>query len=239
MLQLPTSYFLKCLGKHLKYSSCLWPNEDTTLDEAEEAMLGALPFVLTCFDTSTLKGTPARRAALCCVHIAAADWQHVARSGMWLPSHLGCTSHRCSTSVPTRRGSDARPAELYCERAQLADGQDVLELGCGWGSLCLYVAAKYPKSRVTAVSNSNSQRELISSIAAKRGIGNLTVITANLVDFQPPKSRLTGGSTYDRVVTVECLEHMKNYQVGTDGRTVLRQVLPQRSCELVASILQY
>ena len=106
------------------------------------------------------------------------------------------------------------PAELYCERAKLADGQEVLELGCGWGSLCLYVAAKYPKSRVTAVSNSNSQREFITSAAAKRGVSNLTVVTANLVDFQPPKSRLTGGSTYDRVVTIECFEHMKNYQVS-------------------------
>ena len=105
------------------------------------------------------------------------------------------------------------PAELYCERAKLADGQDVLELGCGWGSLCLYVAAKYPKSRVTAVSNSNSQREFITSTAARRGISNLTAVTANLVDFQPPESRLTGGSTYDRVVTIECFEHMKNYQV--------------------------
>ena len=79
---------------------------------------------------------------------------------------------------------------LYCERAKLADGQDVLELGCGWGSLCLYIAAKFPKSRVTAVSNSNSQREFITSTAAEHGIANLTVVTANLVDFQPPKSRL-------------------------------------------------
>jgi cyclopropane fatty-acyl-phospholipid synthase-like methyltransferase len=104
-------------------------------------------------------------------------------------------------------------AELYCERAKLADGQDVLELGCGWGSLCLYVAAKYRRSRVTAVSNSATQREFITETAASRGIANLTVVTANLVDFQPPKSRLTGSSTYDRVVTIECFEHMKNYQV--------------------------
>ena len=90
----------------------------------------------------------------------------------------------------------------------------MLELGCGWGSLCIYVAAKYPKSRVTAVSNSATQREFITKTAASRGIGNLTVVTANLVDFQPPKSRLAGSSTYDRVVTIECFEHMKNYQVS-------------------------
>ena len=122
------------------------------------------------------------------------------------------------------------PRELYCERAKLADGQEVLELGCGWGSLCLYVAAKYPKSRVTAVSNSNSQREFIASTAAKCGIGNLTVVSANLVDFQPPKSRLTGGSTCDRIVTIECFEHLKNYQVGTVRPKFLR-LFPLRCCE--------
>ncbi len=66
-------------------------------------------------------------------------------------------------------------AVLYCERAQLRDGQDVLELGCGWGSLCLFVAQRYPGSRVTAVSNSRTQRELIMSRASERGIKNLQV----------------------------------------------------------------
>lgn len=81
----------------------------------------------------------------------------------------------------------------------------MLELGCGWGSLSLYMAAKYPSSRVTAVSNSRTQRAHINEEAQKRGLKNLTVITADLLTFQAP-------TTYDRVVSVECFEHMKNYQ---------------------------
>lgn len=64
-------------------------------------------------------------------------------------------------------------AELCCQRAELADGQDILELGCGWGSMCLYVAAKYPKSRVTAVSNSATQKAFIDEQARDRRLTNL------------------------------------------------------------------
>lgn len=95
---------------------------------------------------------------------------------------------------------------LYCERAQLRDGLDVLELGCGWGSLCLFVAAKYPGSTVTAVSNSATQRAFITQRAHERGIKNLTILTDNMVTFKAP-------STYDRVLSVEMFEHMKNYQL--------------------------
>ena len=66
-------------------------------------------------------------------------------------------------------------AELCCRRAQLADGQDILELGCGWGSMCLYAAAKYPGSQVTAVSNSKTQKKFIDEQCKQRGIKNLTV----------------------------------------------------------------
>ena len=65
--------------------------------------------------------------------------------------------------------------ELCCRRAQLADGQDILELGCGWGSMCLYAAAKYPGSQVTAVSNSKTQKMFIDEQCKQRGIKNLTV----------------------------------------------------------------
>lgn len=66
-------------------------------------------------------------------------------------------------------------AEECCRRAQLEDGQTVLELGCGWGSMCLYIAAKYPKSKVTAVSNSKSQKAFIDEQCRHRGIRNLMV----------------------------------------------------------------
>ncbi len=67
-------------------------------------------------------------------------------------------------------------AGLCCERAQLVDGQAILELGCGWGSMCLYMAAKYPKSTITAVSNSSTQKALIDERAKERGISNLVGI---------------------------------------------------------------
>lgn len=92
-----------------------------------------------------------------------------------------------------------------CEHAKLENGQDVLELGCGWGSLSLWMAENYPDSQITAVSNSNSQREHIEATASDRGIGNLRVITCDMNDFD-----IDG--QYDRIVSVEMFEHMRNWQ---------------------------
>lgn len=94
---------------------------------------------------------------------------------------------------------------LTVARAGLADGQRVLELGCGWGSLSLYMAEKFPKSRITAVSNSRSQKEFIDRRAAERGLKNLTVLTAEMSQLELP-------AVYERVVTVEMFEHMRNYE---------------------------
>jgi cyclopropane-fatty-acyl-phospholipid synthase len=93
-----------------------------------------------------------------------------------------------------------------CENADLKDGQTVLELGCGWGSLSLWMAEKYPNSTITGVSNSHSQREYILNTAKSRGLTNLHIITADMNQFQAP-------ATYDRVVSVEMFEHMRNWQV--------------------------
>lgn len=98
-------------------------------------------------------------------------------------------------------------AELTCQRAELQDGQSVLELGCGWGSVCLYIANCYPNSQVTAVSNSRTQKEFIEQQSKLRGLANLTILTADVAHFQAP-------STYDRIVSVEMFEHMKNYGVS-------------------------
>ncbi|MDP1662248.1 MAG: cyclopropane-fatty-acyl-phospholipid synthase family protein [Phycisphaerales bacterium] len=96
---------------------------------------------------------------------------------------------------------------LTSERAQLKDGQQILELGCGWGSLTLYMAQRFPNARITAVSNSRQQREFILAEAARRAVPTPTVITADANTFSPP-----GGITFDRIVSVEMMEHMKNYQ---------------------------
>ena len=93
-----------------------------------------------------------------------------------------------------------------CARAEIEDGMRVLELGCGWGSLTLWIAEKYPNAAITAVSNSASQREFILEQAKKRGVdGNLTVLTCDMNDFQIDQR-------FDRVVSIEMFEHMRNYR---------------------------
>jgi cyclopropane-fatty-acyl-phospholipid synthase len=94
--------------------------------------------------------------------------------------------------------------QLTCARAQLADGQDILELGCGWGSLTLWMAEHFPNSRITGVSNSASQREFILARAARRGFRNVQILTGDMNEFVAP-------STYDRIMSVEMFEHMRNW----------------------------
>ncbi|MEZ5977654.1 MAG: cyclopropane-fatty-acyl-phospholipid synthase family protein [Planctomycetota bacterium] len=94
---------------------------------------------------------------------------------------------------------------LTCERAGLADGQEILELGCGWGSLTLWMGEKYPGARITAVSNSAPQREFVLARAAERGITNVEVLTRDMNEFD-------AGRRFDRVVSVEMFEHMRNWQ---------------------------
>ncbi len=89
--------------------------------------------------------------------------------------------------------------------AGLEDGQDILELGCGWGSLSLWMAEHYPNARITSVSNSHGQRAHIEAEAAARGLTNLRIMTADMNDFAI-------GDTFDRVVSVEMFEHMTNWQ---------------------------
>jgi cyclopropane-fatty-acyl-phospholipid synthase len=94
---------------------------------------------------------------------------------------------------------------LYVERGRLSDGQEILELGCGWGSLSLYLAERFPRSRITGVSNSRTQKEHIDGQARRRGLTNLRIITADMNSFD------IAGGQFDRVVSIEMFEHMKNY----------------------------
>ena len=132
--EVPPRLFELVLGDRLKYSSGLWPEGVSSLDESEVAML-----------------------------------------------------------------------KLTTDRAGLVDGQDVLELGCGWGSLTLYMAECFPKSKITAVSNSNDQRQFIEARCKERNLKNVEIITADMNDFETTK-------LFDRVISIEMFEHMRNYE---------------------------
>lgn len=132
--ELPTAFFQKILGKHLKYSSCYWTENTSGLDEAETEALS-----------------------------------------------------------------------ITCQRAQLQNGQSILELGCGWGSLSLFMAERYPEAQITSVSNSSTQKKFIENQCALRNIKNLQIITADMNVFDTDKK-------FDRVISVEMFEHMRNWR---------------------------
>ena len=101
--------------------------------------------------------------------------------------------------------SESAMLDLTSERAGLIDGQDILELGGGWGSLTLYMAEHFPKSKITAVSNSNDQRQFIEERCRQLKLDNVRVITADMNDFEAE-------GLFDRVVSIEMFEHMRNYE---------------------------
>jgi cyclopropane-fatty-acyl-phospholipid synthase len=106
--------------------------------------------------------------------------------------------------IRTLAAAEDRALAETAAHAGLADGQAILELGCGWGSLSLWMAEQYPAARITAVSNAAPQRRFIEAEAARRALGNLTVITADMNDFAPD-------GAFDRIVSVEMFEHMANW----------------------------
>jgi len=108
--------------------------------------------------------------------------------------------------VTTLNAAEQAALSETCSHAELTDGQRILELGCGWGSLTLWMAEHYPNSQITAVSNSHSQRRHIESVANTRGLSNVKIITADMNTFN-------AGAKFDRVVSVEMFEHMRNYEL--------------------------
>jgi cyclopropane-fatty-acyl-phospholipid synthase len=122
-----------------------------------------------------------------------------------LGPHMKYSAGYWPIGVTTLAESEEAMLALTAARARLGDGQRILELGCGWGSLTLFVAERFPSSRITAVSNSRSQRAFIEQRAAERGLNNVTVLTADMNAFD------TAGR-FDRVVSVEMFEHMRNYE---------------------------
>jgi cyclopropane-fatty-acyl-phospholipid synthase len=110
-----------------------------------------------------------------------------------------------SNGIETLDAAEEKMLKLTCERAQISNGQKILELGCGWGSLSLWLAENFPNSQITGVSNSTTQRQFIESEIQKRGLKNLQITTCDM-------NRFDMAEKFDRVVSVEMFEHMKNYE---------------------------
>jgi len=144
------------------------------------------------------------------IHADAANGQHYELPPRFFELCLGPRLKYSGCYYPngTESLADAEEAmlDLYGTRAELADGQAILELGCGWGSLTLWMAHRYPRARITAVSNSASQRHHIEAACEARGLHNVTVITADANTLE------LGLAQFDRCVSIEMFEHMRNYE---------------------------
>ena len=144
------------------------------------------------------------------IETAAANEQHYELPTRFFELCLGkrlkYSSAYYATGNETLDQAEEAMLALYGERAELADGQRILELGCGWGSLTLWMAERFPRARITGVSNSRTQREHILAQAARRGLGNIEIITCDVNRLELP----TGG--FDRAVSIEMFEHMRNYR---------------------------
>jgi len=143
------------------------------------------------------------------IHMDAANQQHyevpAAFFELVLGPHRKYSACYWADGLTTLEAAEQRMLDLVVERARIADGQAILELGCGWGSLSLYLAPRFPRARITGVSNSHSQREFIEGEARRRGIGNLRIVTCDMNEFDI-------GERFDRVVSIEMFEHMRNYE---------------------------
>jgi cyclopropane-fatty-acyl-phospholipid synthase len=160
-------------------------------------------------------------------HTEAANAQHYEVPAAFFGRVLGpnrkyssCFYHSAASKL---QEAEEEALRQTVEHADLADGQSILELGCGWGSLSLRMARQFPKARIVAVSNSHSQRMYIQGEGAARGLTNLSVITADINGFDPARS-------FDRIVSVEMFEHMMNWRellsrvrswLAADGRLFL------------------
>jgi len=161
------------------------------------------------------------------IHADAANAQHYELPPEFFAEALGpnrkyssCYFDRPDASLGE---AEDRALALTMEHADLRDGQRILELGCGWGSLSLAMARRFPSSTVLAVSNSRPQRAHIEAAAAREGLTNLAVVTADMNDF-------AASERFDRIVSVEMFEHMANWRtllarirdwVEPDGRLFL------------------
>ncbi len=167
------------------------------------------------------------RASPIAIETPAANAQHYEVPAAFFEAHLGprmkysCGYYRRGNE--TLAEAEEAMLECYAERAGVADGQRILDLGCGWGSLSLWLAKRLPHAQIVALSNSHGQRRFIEAQATRCGLDNLRVVTGNIVDFDFPEC----DRGFDRILSVEMFEHMKNYGLllaklagwlGDDGR---------------------
>ncbi len=180
-------------------------------------------------DTTIATFVDELRASPLALHVEKANEQHYEVPARFFELVLGprlkYSSCFYGPGAHTLEQAEQAMLALTCERAQLVDGMRILELGCGWGSLTLWMAEHYPSSAITAVSNSAPQRQFIEARARERGLGNVRVVTCDMNDFDA--ATLDDGPPFDRVVSVEMFEHMRNYELllerisrwlGDDGR---------------------
>jgi cyclopropane-fatty-acyl-phospholipid synthase len=163
------------------------------------------------------------------VAVDAANTQHyevpAAFFSLILGPRLKYSSAWWPEGVSTLEQAEDAMLELTCRRAGLADGQDILELGCGWGSLTLWMAERYPAARIVAVSNSTTQRDHILARASERGLTNLTVLTGDVGELGISSHvDIVAAERFDRVVSVEMFEHVRNHREL--GRRIARWLRP-------------
>jgi cyclopropane-fatty-acyl-phospholipid synthase len=143
------------------------------------------------------------------VNVADANEQHYELPARFYELVLGprlkYSGSLWASGVSSLAGAEEAMLDLYARRAEIQDGQRILDLGCGWGSFSLYAAERFPAAHVIAVSNSRSQRTFIEDRARALGLSNLRVITEDMNSFHIDER-------FDRVVSIEMFEHMKNYR---------------------------
>jgi len=155
------------------------------------------------------------RASPIAIETQGANNQHYEVPAEFFHAHLGPRLKYSGCLYPSggetlAQAEDAMLA-LYADRAQLRDGQRILDLGCGWGSLCLWMAQRYPNAQIVGLSNSRGQRTFIEREASERGLTNLQIVTGTVVDFEFSGAGVA--ADFDRVMSIEMFEHMKNYEL--------------------------
>jgi cyclopropane-fatty-acyl-phospholipid synthase len=151
--------------------------------------------------------------------------------GLVMGRHQKYSSCYWNENTESLDDAEAEALRITCLHAGIEDGMQVLDLGCGWGSLSLWIASNYPACQVVSVSNSNSQRKYITGQAKDRGISNISVLTCDMNEFDTELR-------FDRIVSVEMFEHMRNYQelyrrVSTwlrPGGKFFKHIFCHRSC---------